>query len=114
MKWEGSIKKILKEKAKQDIGVIPKRQRLFFMYKSIMNRRNFEYTLRHMFNYFSRCRFCKKNDTLRHGPSKRDMYLNRAIGKLKSDMSVKKLLNRAQIVEEMHQILFNPSDRTMM
>ena len=79
-----------------------------------MNRRNFEYSLRHLFNYFLRFRKCRKNDKLRGGPAKRDLYLNRAIVKLKKDMSVSKLLSRAQIVEEMHQILFNGSDRMLM
>ena len=101
-KWGERLKHIMKEKSKQDISTFPKRQQLFYIYKTIMNRRNFEYSLRHIFTFFLRCRNCKKNDALRHGPSKRDLYLNRAIGKLKNDMSVNKLLSRAQIVEEMH------------
>ena len=79
-----------------------------------MNRRNFEYSLRHLCTFFLRWRRCRKDEKLRSGPGKRDLYLNRAIVKLKNDMSVSKLLSRAQIVEEMHQILFNGSDRMLM
>ena len=112
--WEEQIMLIMKKKAKQDISTKPKRQQLFYIYKRIMNRRNFEYSLRHILNYFISCRQCKKNESLREGASKRDLYLNRAIVKLKNDMSVTKLLSRAQVMQEMHQILFNPSDRMLM
>ena len=108
------MKQTLKEKSLQNIGSTPKRQQLFYIYRLIMNRRNFEYSLKHLFKYFCLCRSLRRNDKLRQGPAKRDLYLNRAIVKLKKDMSIVKLLNRAQIVEEMHQILFNKSDRMLM
>ena len=101
------MKKTLKAKANQDISTYPKRQQLYYIYRTIMNRRNFEYTFRHLINYFLHCRSCKKNSSLKLGVAKRDLYLNRAIVKLQHDMSVTKLLSRAQIVEEMQEILFN-------
>ena len=79
-----------------------------------MNRRNFEYSFKNLLSYFLLCRNYKKNSDLRHGPAKRDLYLNKAIGKLREDMDIVKLLNRAQVVEEMHEILFNKSDRMLM
>ena len=79
-----------------------------------MNRRNFEYSLRHLFKYFLGCRNCRNNKSLKYGPSKRDLYLNRIIVKLKSALSVNSLLTSGQNVEEMHQILFNKQDRMLM
>ena len=79
-----------------------------------MNRRNFEYHFKHLIEYFMFCRKYKKIENLRSGPSKRDLYLNKAIAKLKEDMDIVKYLNRAQVVEEMHEILFNKSDRMLM
>jgi len=79
-----------------------------------MNRRNFEYTFRHLIKFFLNCRNCKKNSSLKSGAARRDLYLNRAIVKLRSDRSITKLLSRAQIVEEMQEILFNKSDRMLM
>ena len=79
-----------------------------------MNRRNFEYRFKNLCSYFLLCRNYKKNNDLRRGPAKRDLYLNRAIVKLKEDMDIVHYLNQAQVVEEMHEILFNKSDRMLM
>ena len=112
--WKVQVKKTLKTRAHQNISTYPKRQQLYYIYKTIMNRRTFEYSLRHLMKYFLFCRQLKSNDKMKKGPSKRDMFLNRAIVKLKEDMSIMKLLSRAQIVEEMLGILFNKSDWLLM
>merc|ERR1719464_866256 len=112
--WKVKMKKLIKAKATQDISNYPKRQQLYYIYRTIMNRRNFEYTFRHLLKYFLYCRNCKKNNSLKSGAAKRDLYLNRAIVKLRDDRSITKLLSRAQIVEEMQEILFNKSDRMLM
>ena len=108
------MKMILKNKVKQDISKYPKRQQLYYVYRTIINRRNFEYTLKNLFSYFFLCRNCSKREKLWRGPAKRDLYLNRAIVKLNKDMGVMDLLFRAHIVKEMQQILFNKSDRMLM
>ena len=98
--WKEKTKKSLKEKAKQKISNKPKRQQLYHIYRTIMNRRNFEYSLRHLMSFFIKFRMCRKIDNLRQGNAKRDLYLNRAIKKLKNGLSVTKLLSVAQMVEE--------------
>ena len=86
--------------AKQNISISPKRQQLYYIYRTVMNRRNFEYSLKHLFNYFFKFRMCRKNDSLRQGEARRDLFMNRAIKKLKNSLSVIKLLSMAQMVEE--------------
>ena len=89
------MKDKLKEKSNARISKFPKRQQLYYIYRTVMNWRNFEYQYKHLLEYFLLCRNRKKINDLRRGPAKRDLYLNRAIGKLKKDMDIVKLLNRA-------------------
>jgi len=53
------MKKSMKAAADRDppVSKKPKRQQLYWIYKTVMNRRNFKYSLGQTFKYFC-CRFC--------------------------------------------------------
>ena len=92
------MKGIIKAKADARISKFPKRQQLYYIYRTVMNRRNFEYHFKHLISYFLLCRNRKKNEDLRNMSGKRDLYLNKAIIKLKNDLDIVKLLSRANVV----------------
>ena len=71
----------------------PKRQQLYYLYRIIMNRRTFEYSLRHVFQYYLRCFYCRSREALRRiADGKRELYYERASRKLQKDLDIVTLL----------------------
>ena len=59
----------------------------------IMNRRNFDYSLKKAMQYFCKCRNFRSSKFLKEKPeSKVDLYLNKGIEKLKEDLDIVQLL----------------------
>ena len=62
--YKESLKKAIRAQLKLPISKKPKRQQLYYLYKMIMNRRMFVYSLQHVFRYFLKCYFCRSNKSL--------------------------------------------------
>lgn len=59
----------------------------------IMNRRNFDYSLKKAMKYFFKCNSFRSSKFLKEKPeSKVDLYLNKGIEKLKEDLDIVQLL----------------------
>ena len=59
----------------------------------IMNRRNFDYSLKKTMQYFCKCNNFRSSKFLKEKPkSKVDLYLNKGIEKLKEDLDIVQLL----------------------
>ena len=55
----------------------------------IMNRRTFEYSLKHVFRYYFRCLFCRSHSALRKlKDGKRELYYERAEKKLRKNLDI--------------------------
>ena len=67
-KWKGKViynmKNGIKEEEKKLISKTPKRQQLYWIYKMILNRSKFEYSLRHYFEYYLKCFHCRSRRSL--------------------------------------------------
>ena len=91
--YRASLKTAVREEFYLPISSQPKRQQLYYLYKMIINRRTFEYGLRHVFRYYLKCIFCRSRNTLRKvADGKRDIYFDRASRKLKKDLDIVTLL----------------------
>ena len=62
----------------------------------IMNRRNFEYNLRHTLNYFLRCNNRRNLRSLKAKANMRDLYLNKGINYLAEDLDIVQFLQMRQ------------------
>ena len=63
----------------------------------IMNRRNFEYSLRNALRYYFNCNQYRSFESLKKkNKDKRDLYLNKGISKLKEDLDIVQLLKLIQ------------------
>ena len=66
----------------------------------IMNRRTFEYSLKHVFRYYLKCFPCRSNNSLRNAKDgKRDLYYKRAESKLKKHLDIVSLLRTIQAAD---------------
>ena len=75
------------------ISIKPKKQQMYYLYKMIMNRRTFEYKMRHTIRYYFRCFCLRSNKSLKEVyDGKRDVYFNLASRKLDKDLDVITLL----------------------
>ena len=86
------------------VSKIPKRQQLYWIYKTVMNRRNFEYGVKHTIQFYLYCRKWrnpKVKDKWRSSGARRDWLMNKAKDRLNTDMDVVKLLRNWQYMDEM-------------
>ena len=67
-----------------------------------MNRRTFEYSLKHVFKYYLRCLMCRSRSILKKvEDGKRDIYFHRAEKKLKKNLDIVQLLQTIQATDQL-------------
>ena len=63
--YKSSMKDAIRKQLKMPISVKPKKQQLYYLYKMIMNRRTFEYKMRHTLRYYCKCLCLRSNKSLK-------------------------------------------------
>ena len=63
--YKSSMKDAIRKQLKMPISVKPKKQQLYYLYKMIMNRRTFEYKMRHTLRYYCKCFCLRSNKSLK-------------------------------------------------
>ena len=92
------MKTAIKENMCKSVPVskVPKRQQLYWIYKTVMNRRNFEYGVKHTCEYYLKCRRWRNpkekdaegNMRWKSNGARRDWLMNRAKNRLNTDLDV--------------------------
>ena len=73
-----------------------------------MNRRTFEYKMRHTLRYYTRCFCLRSNKSLKQiADGKRDVYFDLASRKLDKDLDVITLLRIMQTADQAQKIIFD-------
>ena len=109
------MKELLKIESTKNISIMPKRKQLYYLYKIITNRLNFEYNLLHTFAYFGKCLHCRKKKSLKNVQTwKRDFYLNRGQEKLNKDLDIVQLLHLIHGYDALQSVLFKTNDRKLL
>ena len=81
----------------------------------IMNRRTFEYKLRHVFQYYLRCFACRSKSALRNiKEAKRDLYFDSAEKKLMRHLDISYLLQIIRDAAQTQATLFNKNSRMLL
>ena len=106
------MKDLIRDASNRPISKRPKRQQLYFIYKMIMNRRNFEYSLRNALRYYFNCR--SSSSLNKKNKDKRDLYLNKGINKLKDDLDIVQLLKLIQNFGQSQHALFDDNEVKLM
>ena len=113
--YKSSLRDGIRENLKKPLSRKPKRQQLYYLYRIIMNRRKFHYTLKHVFKYYFKCIWCRSNKAIRQlNDGKRDLYYGRAERKLAKDLDVITLLQMIQSAEIVQSILFDKNARQLL
>ena len=91
----------------------PKRQQLYWIYKMVMNRRNFEYTFRNGMNYYLwKCRHargcpCRSGKSVKElNAPKRDLQLKKARRRLIKELDIVRLINTMRDMQETRKVMF--------
>ena len=80
-----------------------------------MNRRTFEYTFRHVFNYYFKCLSCRTNSSLRNfKDGKREIYYQRAENKLRKNLDIVQLLHTMTAADQMQEVVFDRNARQLL
>ena len=83
------MKNAMTQASNRPISKRPKRQQLYYIYKMIMNRWNFEYSLNQAIKYFFKCNNFRSAKWLKEKPQRKvDLFLNKGIEKLKWDLDI--------------------------
>ena len=107
------IKEEFKGQSKKSFSNRPKRQQLFWIYKMIMNRKNFQYTFADGIKYYfwkiknvrgCPCRSNKSFKELRM--PKKDIQLKKARKRLMEELDIVRLVNTMRNFEETQRVLF--------
>ena len=102
------MKDAIRKQLKMPISSKPKKQQLYYLYKMIMNRRTFEYKMRHTLRYYFKCFCLRSNKSLKQiKDGKRDVYFDLASRKLDKDLDVITLLRIMQTADQAQKIIFD-------
>ena len=104
-----------------NISTRPKRQQLFWIYKMIMNRRNFEYTFTDGIKYYfwkiihMRGCPCRSNKSYKElKMPKKDIQLKKARKRLMEELDIVRLVKTIRNFEETQRVLFQDRERTLL
>ena len=113
-----SMEKFVKDNTKKRyISEKPKPQQLYFLYKLIMNRKKFQFSLsdRLLIAIGKLCRCCRKNCPRRYSlAEKHAMLYKRGKTKLNVDLDIVRLIQRNQMNDVNRQVLFTEHERFLL
>ena len=107
----------MKKARKQTVSARPKRQQLYWIYKMIMNRKNFEYNLKDGITYYwwkiIHCRGCPcrpKGDRKTLKAPKKDIQFQKAKKRLLDELDIVKIVSSIRNLEQSQKVIFNENE----